>query len=310
MGPGLAGERLMAASPASLKATWLAAKTAGRFSRRLGGAFTSRLWFTPWPVPLSERARAKQAGWIQATEPVSFPVEGREIAGFAAGRGPTVLLVHGWGERAGTLGGFVQPLVDAGFRVVGIDLPGHGATDPRGRQTDILTQTRSLRSVARQLGGIDAVIAHSMGGCVASVALKEGLDVRALVLLAPATNVDHMMDKFAEMFSLPSRSMEGLRASIERRFGVDVWARLDITRLARGFAQPVLIVHDRDDAQIDVSDSEVLAYAWKGSRTLITSGLGHDRITRDRRVIEEATAFLAEVIQHREVELVAAGASS
>src|SRR5687768_13117485 len=111
-----------------LRATWLATKVTGHFSSRLAGRFASRLWFTPWPVPVGERARAKQAGWLAGTQPVTFDVGTHRIAGFSAGEGPAVLLVHGWGERAASLGAFVAPLVGAGFRVVGVDLPGHGET--------------------------------------------------------------------------------------------------------------------------------------------------------------------------------------
>src|SRR6218665_1552468 len=39
---------------------------------------------------------------------------------------PKVVLLHGWGGRATQLGPFIQPLLDAGFQVHALDLPGHG----------------------------------------------------------------------------------------------------------------------------------------------------------------------------------------
>ena len=55
------------------------------------------------------------------------------IAGMKAwswGNGPTVLLVHGWNGRATQLGGFVEPLVARGYRVVAFDAFGHGESPP------------------------------------------------------------------------------------------------------------------------------------------------------------------------------------
>ena len=277
------------------RATLAATRLAGRFSERLGGAFAARLWFTPWKVPLGERALAKQEGWLAATAPVTYRVNGRAVAGFVAGEGPTVLLVHGWGERGAALGAFVTPLVDAGFRVVGVDLPGHGRTSS-GR-IDIFTISATLRGLADRLGGIDAVIGHSMGGYNAAVAISEGLNVRAAVLLAPASDVGHMMAKFEAAFGLPARATSGLRAHIERRFGDDVWERLDVRSHATGFEVPALIVHDREDPQIDASESEALAAAWPSARTLLTNGLGHDKGTRDPEVIAAVSRFLVENLQ-------------
>src|SRR5882724_4574089 len=44
------------------------------------------------------------------------------------GKGPLVVLVHGWNGRASQLGAFVEPLVRAGLQVVAFDAPGPGAS--------------------------------------------------------------------------------------------------------------------------------------------------------------------------------------
>src|SRR5687767_9458444 len=159
--------------PAALKATWLGMTYFGRFSQRIGGWFTARLWFTPWRAKLSPKALVREAGWLAQTEPFRVEVDGTALHGFQAGRGPAVLLVHGWGERASTMGAFVAPLVAAGYRVVAIDLPGHGASTTS--QTDLLVIANALRETARQAGGVHAVIAHSMGGLATTFALANGL---------------------------------------------------------------------------------------------------------------------------------------
>jgi pimeloyl-ACP methyl ester carboxylesterase len=287
-----------------MKATWLAMRITGRFSRRLGGYFAARLWFTPWRVPVSDRALAKQQRWLADTTPIDFEVDGRVVKGFTAGTGPIIMLVHGWGERAASMGAFIAPLVRDGYRVVGIDLPGHGATS--SGQTNIFELSRALRGVEEQLGGIHGLIAHSMGGYVSTVALGVGLSPDVVVLISPASEVTHALEKFTGLFKLPPKAARGLRETIERRFGAGVWERLDVVSLVRRIRIPALIVHDSNDPQIDLTDSETLAAAWHGAHLITTEGLGHTKIVRDPQVIDQVAAFLVEASSPLRQELVSA----
>jgi len=285
------------AGTTALKVTWLAARGLGAVSSRAAGPATARLWFTPWQVPLSERARAKQERWLESTEPIAIPFEGGALAGYAAGDGPTVLLVHGWGERAGALGAFIAPLVDAGYQVVGIDLPAHGGSP--GTQTDALVNAAALRAASAAVGGIEAVVAHSMGAHSTTLALAEGLPARAAVLLAPAVRLEHGLDKFGDMFRLPARAVRGLRATIEKRYGRTIWEDLAADHLARRIQIPALILHDRDDPQVDLADARLLASAWEESSVRVTEGLGHNKVVRDPGVVSAAVGFLDDVIGGR-----------
>jgi pimeloyl-ACP methyl ester carboxylesterase len=276
-----------------LKATWLATQAMGRISAWSSGIFAAHLWFTPWPVPVSERGRAKQAKWLSATTPITFDVDGKAVHAFTAGAGPTVLLVHGWGESAAGLGSFIEPFVSSGYRVVGIDMPAHGASTQV--ETNLFEESSVLRGIAAQLGDVHAVIAHSIGGAVTTIALSEGLEVDRVVLIAPVSNVHHAIEKFTFLFQLPPKAVEGLRATIERRFGGTIWDRLDSPALARTLTTPALIVHDGDDPQVELADSEILADAWPDAHLITTEGLGHANLLRDPSVIQHVEEFVTGV---------------
>ena len=70
-----------------------------------------------------------------------------------------------------------QPLVAAGRRVIGVDVPGHGDADigwfGPGRGT-LHRVRRTLAVAAERFGRPTAVIAHSMGGAAAAVAVRDG----------------------------------------------------------------------------------------------------------------------------------------
>ena len=284
-------------SKLAARATWLATRAAATVSPRLAGPIAARLWFTPWRVPVGERHAQRQAEWLRPTEAVSFEVDGLRLAGFTAGSGATVLLVHGWGESGASLGAFVGPLVDAGYRVVGIDLPGHGASE--GGQSDGFRIAAAIRGVHDALGDVRAVVAHSMGATTTLYATREGMQVDALVLLAPSPRLDNALKTFSRLLALPPNATKGLKATIDRRYGADVWERLSGNTIAAGVHVPGLIVHDRDDPQVALADAESLHEAWEGSRLVVTEKLGHGRILRDPKVIDAVTSFLAEVAPAR-----------
>ena len=281
----------IADSPRVLDRTLAATRSFGRYSVRVGGFFASQLWFTPWKVPVSERGLAKQARWLESTQPFTLRTSAGRTAGFVAGDGPVVILVHGWGERAAELGGFIAPLTEAGFKVVGVDLPGHGRSG--GQTTNIIESGGVIAEVASHFGGAHAVIAHSMGANCALWALKEGLQVNGAVLIAPNVDLAYAMDTFQVLFGLPPKAVEGLRRSIERKFGAGIWRDIRGDQLARSLEVPGLVFHDPDDPQVPMAGSQRLVKSWKHSELIETPGLGHGAISRDENVIGRAVGFVA-----------------
>lgn len=273
-----------------LFATLFVTRFVGRYSARLAGGPASFLWFTPWTVPVSERGSQKQVRWLESTQPITLRTSRGRLRGFTAGDGPLVILVHGWGERAAALGGFIAPLTDAGFRVVGFDLPAHGAS--AGQSSHPIDAGEALREVADHLGGAHAVIAHSLGGNAALFAMSEGLSLNCAALIAPNVDVAFGLETFQRLFGLPDKAMAGLKRRIERRFGANIWRDINGDHLARRIETPTIILHDPDDPLVPFIGSERLNRAWEASRLIATPGLGHGAITRDPSVIVDVVAFL------------------
>lgn len=280
-------------SRASLLATWLALRAVGWMSTRLGGALAWRLWFTPWRTGATAASRQREAGWLRGTEGISATVARVRLAGFRAGEGPTVLLVHGWGDQAARLGGLIGPLVDAGFEVVAVDLPSHGRSDPG--PVDLYSLASVIAELADRFDA-RAVVAHSLGATVTTLALRDGMDVDGVALVAPPVRLEVAVDRFAEVYRIPRRAIAGLRSRIEDRFGPGVWADVALDRVARDLEVPALIIHDRRDPQVPVEGSRRLAAAWPGARLHRTDGLGHHRILRDQHVADTIVAYVEDAI--------------
>ncbi|MEO1370064.1 MAG: alpha/beta fold hydrolase, partial [Acidobacteriota bacterium] len=114
--------------------------------------------------------------------------------------GPAVLLVHGWGGRGLQLGAFAEPLVEAGFRVLALDLPAHG--ESAGTSTSLPEAAEAITAVLDLLGGepggVAGLIAHSFGCASTAAAVARGLQPPArTIFLAPPSTLDAVLDRFA-----------------------------------------------------------------------------------------------------------------
>ena len=85
-----------------------------------------------------------------------------------AGEGPLVMLLHGFPMFWWTWRAQITPLVDAGFRVVAMDLRGYGGSDHTPHGYDPMTLAADVNGVIRALGEKQAyIVGHGWGGLLA-----------------------------------------------------------------------------------------------------------------------------------------------
>jgi pimeloyl-ACP methyl ester carboxylesterase len=216
--------------------------------------------------------------------------EDQDVAVWVWSEGPVVVLAHVWGGRAGRFSALAQGLVDSGFRVVLFDAPAHGAS--MGSQASLPQFSRALRVVGDTMGPVHGLIGHSLGGAAVSLAMRDGLQARRAVLLAPPADVVLFSHAFAKHLRIPLRAHNAMRRNLEARLQIP-WEELHIPTLARAMTAPVLIVHDRDDPDVPYTHGEEIAAAWPGAELLTTSGLGHRAVLRDPAVIQRTVTFLS-----------------
>lgn len=260
-----------------------------RWTPALASRLAERLFLTP----MRHRRPDRENGWRRTAKPtIIHSSSGGQLKAWVWGSGPrTALLVHGWAGRGLQLGAFAEPLVGKGFKVVAFDGPAHG--DSSGRSTNLPEFADAIGDVAREVGGVDMVVAHSFGAVATLVALSRGrIDPAKLVLVASPSSFSMILGQFSEMTGFTSGVVDLMKSRLSRRFGF-VWADLEPLRLASGALVPALVVHDRRDDSIPFSEGQALAETWPNARLVETEGLGHFRVLRDERVIESVLEFAA-----------------
>jgi len=101
--------------------------------------------------------------------------------------GPVIVCVHGLGGAAWNWAA-VAPLLTERFRVLALDLAGHGRTPAAGRKTTVSANRRLLdRFVREVVGGPVVLMGNSMGGAISLLQAAAAPDVvDGLVLVDPA----------------------------------------------------------------------------------------------------------------------------
>jgi pimeloyl-ACP methyl ester carboxylesterase len=251
-------------------------------------ALAERLFFTP------PRSRLTQAMRHELEQGRSFGVrvEGHRIAVWSWGPAdaPIVYLVHGWGSRGGRLTAFVRPLVTAGFRVIAFDGIGHGASE--GQLSSAPQLARGLTALVDDVGPAHAVVAHSLGAAVATLAMEWGMTVSRAAFIAPnADPVAHTL-RWAQRLGLRSDVVARMRASSERRITFS-WDGLNVLAMARRRRTPLLVIHDALDQVVPWTEGAAIVDEWAGSRLVTTRGLGHSDVARAPTVVAQAVRFLS-----------------
>ena len=260
----------------------------------LAARVAEHLFLTP-PRPRPTRARAA----VPDAERFDLRFQGGKVAGYRwENGGPTVLLLHGWGGHAAQLHPLVEPLLGGGFTVVAIDAPGHGASS--GRESSAPAFAAAVRRLVDATGPLHAIVAHSFGAAASSLAIADGLPVERAVFVAPPANAGEFYGRFARWLGLRGAVQTATRRRIEDRLllGFD---RLSADHLGPRLDLPVLVVHDREDAEVPWLDGALVADACPRGRLITTRGLGHNRILGDEDVHGAIVAFLREPGERRRV---------
>lgn len=206
----------------------------------------------------------------------------------------TVLLVHGWRGRASQFAPIIRELRASGCRLVAFDAPAHG--DAGGRRTDIRSWTEAINRLHLEYGRFEAIIGHSLGALAAMAAVRDGVSTSGVVGLAPMATGRYLFDAFADGMGLSAAAATAQREQYTQRVfphAIDPWRRFDSIAAPLPSEIGLLLLHDRDDREIDAAQSELLHAAHGDrSRLIVSTGSGHGRLLAADRTLDAVTAFV------------------
>ena len=290
-----------------MRLTRAALQAAFIVSEDLGTSIAERLFTSPRRYSRPQRERTVLASGHPSTILVTLRSPRwngarTKVAAWRWGVGPTVLLVHGWEGRGSQLGALVEPLVAAGLSVVTFDAPAHGNSP--GNRLYLTDHADAIVDVAAAIGPLHAIVAHSFG-CAATLLAhsRGGVDATRNVMISPNVLIDDSLERFARLVGLDDAERSLLEHQIVTATGMTLKS-LALEHVATPREAALLAIHDRDDREVPVHHAERRTQAWPSSRLLVTEGLGHRRILRDRAVLREVVEDVREGVPRPASDLV------
>jgi pimeloyl-ACP methyl ester carboxylesterase/uncharacterized RmlC-like cupin family protein len=138
---------------------------------------------TLWSQPSARSAEQPQGG-TEAISARTATVDGLNLQYLVAGRGPTIVLLHGYAQTS-RMWRPLMPRLAANFSVIAPDLPGIGDSAIPDDGLDMTHAASRIHALVTQLGfGKAAVVGHDIGLMVAyAYAAQFPADVDKLVLM-------------------------------------------------------------------------------------------------------------------------------
>ncbi|KHD88753.1 MAG: hypothetical protein OM95_06345 [Bdellovibrio sp. ArHS] len=265
-----------------LKIAWL--RFVSRVFPKLAAQTALDLFLTPQRVPRP----SSEMEWFASAKKY---ILGGGIAAYEWGaeKAPLVLLIHGWSGRGTQMAAFAEPLVAAGYRVVALDGPAHGAS--LGVQTNVGDYSQFLLDAQKELGSFAAVIAHSFGAGCSVLAAAKGLRVEKLILVAGPSHYQKVINHYFKFIQMHTKAEKYFIEMLAEKAGISPYD-MDVGAIGSQLHVKSLIVHDRDDREVRFTAAEEIQKLWPQVGILETQGLGHRRVLKDAQVIEKVVRFI------------------
>ena len=205
------------------------------------------------------------------------------------GEGQPVLMAHGYEGRYSQFAPIIAQLGKAGFKVIALEMPGHGRA--ASLRADPLSSAQAIRAASTEFGPFHAMIGHSQGANAVMHSAAHGAVSDRLVLIAPLVSVEARLRMVCALVKLSPEGTELFLEKMSVLVGVQP-SDFEGGALQASLPQPTLIVHDTGDREVPFAEAEELAAAWPSARLLATDDLGHKRLLADAAVIDAVCGFV------------------
>ncbi|HYO21806.1 MAG TPA: alpha/beta fold hydrolase [Flavisolibacter sp.] len=265
-------------------------KVLSKLSKKKAAEQAFDLFVTP-----QSRVRKAPSVIIQKAEQLTLTFEGLKTFGYRWNHKQgekKVLILHGHESSAVNFDHYVLPLAKNGFEVVAFDAPAHGKSE--GKKINAWDYKNFIIEVIKAYGPFTNFISHSFGGLALSLALEEIPHDESwkAVLIAPATESTTAINNFFRFLKLDDevrKEFDDLITAANKRPAS--W--YSVSRAAEHIKAQVLFLQDKQDQLTPLSDIEpIIEKGYPNFRFVISEGLGHRNIYKDKRTLQVIIDFL------------------
>ena len=260
------------------------------FSTTLATNFALKIFRTPPKFKIPEREAMMRES--AKKEIISIPSIDKEIMVYEYGYSKQkVLLVHGWSGRGTQLYDIADNILENRMMVVSFDAPAHGLS--KGDTTNFPEYVAAINYVNEIYGPFEAAIGHSFGGVSLLATLKGNNFVKKLIVIGIDCSINNVIDNFVKKLQLKQKVATKIKKHLTTLFKEDIES-VSPCETAKNTLIPTLVLHDTMDVDVDVSNAYKIRQNLVKGELLVTNGLGHRRILRNKKVINRIIDFIIE----------------
>ena len=266
----------------------ITAKLFEAISTKLVTLFAAKLFTTPIKHKIPKREFQMDKESVQET--VLIPSINKKIVVYHYGKSDKkILLVHGWSGRGTQLVKIADELLHLGYSTISFDAPAHGKS--KGNSSIMIEFIASILELEKQFGPFEYAIGHSLGGMSILNAIREHLKVKKAIIIGSGDVIQDIIDDFIKKLRLTPAIGLKLKDYFEKKYGekMDYYSA---SNAAKEVYIPVLIIHDKNDDDVNVRAAYHISKNLKNSELMITKNLGHRKILGNTEVIRRIVEYL------------------
>lgn len=200
-----------------------------------------------------------------------------------------VLLVHGWSGRGTQLFQLADKILENKMMVISFDAPAHGLSS--GKKATMIDYIKTIEQINKEYGPFEAAIGHSFGGMSLLNSISKGLKINKLVIIGTDNSIPKIMNTFVNKLKLKPKIATKLQIYFNNKLGIKIEDHTS-QLVAKNVNIPTLVLHDSDDKFVPVSSAISIRQNLKNGELLITNGLGHHKIFKDKGIIQRIIDFI------------------
>jgi len=256
----------------------------------LQGTLRDLIFYSPkFPARLQQQQLLNEAETFKVTiHDPHFAKGDLNVNCFRWGNGKRkVLLTHGWGSKAADFSELISTLkANTEFEIIAFDASGNGSSE--GELTNLLLFARAVEAIVAQHGTPEILIGHSLG-CMANALAMQSFPekVKVLISLAPLIRLKEHFVGTLNSVNVPQYAQDTFFEEFAKIFNANAE---DFTLSALYQRQPELfhlLAYDVNDKVSPVEYMREFLALHPGIKTVAFDDIGHEKMFKDARVIEE-----------------------
>tara|TARA_B110000091_G_C13802626_1_gene470965 strand:- start:704 stop:1585 length:882 start_codon:yes stop_codon:yes gene_type:complete len=202
-----------------------------------------------------------------------------------------VLLAHGWSGRSTQLFMIANRLLEKGYMVISFDGPAHGKSS--GKTTNMVEYMTTIKAINKEHGPFQAAVGHSFGGMAIVNTNADTSIFKTVVTIGSGDKVEDILSNFTNGLGLKKSISKKLETYFESKWNVKI-KDFSVYKAAQKMKTPTLVIHDILDGDVAVSCAQNIRQNSENGRLLITNGLGHTKILRDKKTTHKIVDFITQ----------------